>query len=177
MEQLSGYVKLALAAGLLVLGGLAGGYAVHVYDAAQLSSAKLAAANQLKAISDTAANAASRALDTQKDLQDQLAAQDKTHTQENIDAQTTVDALRAKLAAGTAKLYVRVGPSAGCSSVSSSTSASSVADGAAYAQLDGTTSSALVGITADGDHSARQVNGLIDYVEALEAAHLIATAK
>lgn len=177
MEPLSGYVKLALAAGLLSLGGLLGGYAVHTYDAAQLANVKLTAANQLKAVSDTAARAADKALETQKTLQDKLASQDKTHTQENADAKASIDSLRAKLVAGTAKLYVRVNPSAGGDSLPAGSGTGGVANGAAYAQLDGTTSSALVGITGDGDYNARQVNGLIDYVEALEEAHLIATVK
>lgn len=65
--------------------------------------------------------------------------------------------LRAQLAAGTKRMYVRATCPPG--------EAGGVDHEAAYAELDGQTSSDLVGITDEGDEAIRQLNALQDYIE------------
>lgn len=110
MIPLPGQLKLGLVAAIALTAAVAAGSAAWwlrgTIAAADLSSAKLAHAVDLKAVSDKAAAAANKALQETKALKQKAAENDRMRTQERENAQNEIDRLRADLAARKLRLSV-----------------------------------------------------------------------
>ncbi|MNJ17896.1 Bacteriophage lysis protein [compost metagenome] len=117
----------------------------------------------------TALNAAGERIDTleraaesRKNTQRLLAQLDIEHTQERERANQTNANLRAAVAAGERRLSVL----AKCPAVRATTTAASVDDAEARAELNPAAAERIVAIPVDGDDAIRALTGLQDWVHA-----------
>lgn len=146
-------VLLVLAVALLLVGA---GYKI-ASDRADLKQARA----DLEYV-QTALSVSEKARADSAAEQKRLADLDKKHYEEYSNAQRENADLRARIAAGGDRVYVRT--KTACSGESGSTTAARVDDAAGYAELDPTDAANLIGIAADGDAAIRQLTALQEWV-------------
>ncbi len=101
-----------------------------------------------------------RAAESRKNTQRLLAQLDTEHTKALTDAQTANNQLRTAVATGAHRLSVK----ATCPAVRTATTATSLDDAEARAELDPATAERIVAIPADGDEAIIALTGLQDYI-------------
>lgn len=100
------------------------------------------------------------AAESRKNTQRLLAQLDTEHTKALTDAQTANNQLRTAVATGAHRLSVK----ATCPAVRTATTATSLDDAEARAELDPATAERIVAIPADGDEAIIALTGLQDYI-------------
>lgn len=101
-----------------------------------------------------------RAAASRRNTQRLLAQLDTEHTKALTDAQTTNNQLLAAVATGALRLSVK----ATCPVVRTATTATSLDDAEARAELDPAAAERIVAIPADGDEAIVALTGLQDYI-------------
>ncbi|WP_421526761.1 lysis system i-spanin subunit Rz [Pseudomonas brenneri] len=101
-----------------------------------------------------------RAAESRRNTQRLLAQLDTEHTKALTDAQTTNNQLLAAVATGARRLSVN----ATCPAVRTATTATSLDDAEARAELDPAAAERIVAIPADGDEAIVALTGLQDYI-------------
>jgi len=163
------WIKLAVIAGALAAAGAGGGFLAHLRDTAVLEGVQRDDVAKLKRVSDTATAAAKKYLAQEVDWNQQIAALDVSAEKDKEDAQAKENALRARLATGAQRVWVRAKCTAGGGNVPNGTGAAGVDNGATYAELDPAVASNLAGIAADGDDAIRELTALQAYVRIITA--------
>ena len=100
------------------------------------------------------------AAESRKNTQRLLAQLDTEHTKALTDAKTANNQLRTAVATGAHRLSVK----ATCPAVRTATTATSLDDAEARAELDPATAERIVAIPADGDEAIIALTGLQDYI-------------
>lgn len=146
-------VLLALVGVLLLIGV---GYKI-ASDRSALNQARADLAQTQSALS-ASEKARADALEEQK----RLATIDKKHYEEYSNAQRENANLRARIAAGGDRVYIRT--KTNCACLPGAATAPGVDDAAGYAELDPADAANLIGIAADGDAAIRQLTALREWV-------------
>lgn len=160
--------QIAIAAAIigLFLTGLTTGWAIQGWRLnATISSLKADHANEMKAISDAAAEAALEAQRKQAAWQDALAALDQKHFRELSDANSKIDLLRTELDDGSKRVFIDAQCPADPGRGGQAPKSARVGDGTPRAELNPKVARSLVGIASDGDKAIRKLNALQDYIQ------------